>query len=50
VADEVAQSYNPGRVVGLADLAADAIGAVLVVATLALLRERVRVSGLHPTR
>ena len=50
LADEFAQSFNPGRVVGLGDLAADAIGAVLAVATLALLRERVRVAGLHPTR
>jgi VanZ family protein len=50
VADEFAQSFNPGRVVGLGDLIADAIGAVLVVATFALLRERVRVPRLHPAR
>jgi VanZ family protein len=50
VADEFAQSFNPGRVVGLDDLIADAIGAVLVVATFALLRERVRVARLHPVR
>ncbi len=50
LADEFAQTFSPGRVVGLGDLTADAIGAVLVVATLALLRERIRVAGLHPTR
>lgn len=50
IADEFAQSFNPGRVVGLADLTADAIGAVLVVATLALFRERVRTAGLQPAR
>jgi VanZ family protein len=38
VADEVAQSWHPGRVVGLDDLAADAIGAVLVVGVLVALR------------
>jgi len=43
VADEFAQSFNPGRVVGLGDIAADAIGALLVVTTLAVLRERMRV-------
>jgi VanZ family protein len=50
LADEVAQSFNPGRVVGLGDLTADAIGAVLVVATLAVFRERVRIAGLQPAR
>jgi VanZ family protein len=42
VVDEVAQSYNPGRAVGLDDLAADAVGAVLAAVALALLRERMR--------
>jgi VanZ family protein len=42
VADEFAQQFNPGRGVSGADIAADAIGAILVVMTLALLRERVR--------
>lgn len=42
IADEFAQSFNPGRVVGLGDLAADAIGALSVVLVLALMRERLR--------
>jgi VanZ family protein len=47
VADELMQSFNPGRVVGLGDIAADATGALLVVATLAVLRERMRLSGMQ---
>ena len=47
VADEFAQSFNPGRVVGLGDLTADAIGALLVVAMLAVLRERMRVAEMR---
>jgi VanZ family protein len=50
VADEFAQSFNPGRVVGLGDIAADAIGALLVVTTLVWLRERMRVGGVSPAR
>lgn len=42
VIDEFAQTFNPGRMVGLDDLVADALGAILVVAVLAALRERVR--------
>jgi VanZ family protein len=50
VADEFAQSFNPGRVVGLGDIAADAIGALLVVTTLVWLRERMRVGGVSAAR
>jgi VanZ family protein len=50
VADEFAQSFNPGRVVGLGDIAADAIGALLVVATLVLLRERLRPASMRDAR
>jgi len=42
IADEFAQQFNPGRGVSGADIAADAIGAILVVLALALLRERLR--------
>jgi VanZ family protein len=42
IADEWAQSRLPGRFAGLDDLLADALGAVLAVAILALLRERGR--------
>jgi VanZ family protein len=42
IADEVLQGYNPGRVVGLADLAADAFGALVAVAALIALRTRLR--------
>jgi VanZ family protein len=42
IADEFAQSFNPGRVVGLGDIAADAIGALIVVSILSLMRERLR--------
>jgi VanZ family protein len=50
VADEFAQSFNPGRVVGLGDIAADAIGALLVVTTLVWLRERMRVGRVRAAR
>ncbi|MFM1991910.1 MAG: hypothetical protein RJA99_4867 [Pseudomonadota bacterium] len=42
VVDEFAQTFSPGRTVSLDDLAADALGAILAVAVLAALRERVR--------
>ena len=42
LADEILQSFNPGRVVGIADLAADAVGALLAVALLGSLRARMR--------
>ena len=45
VADEVAQGFNPGRSVGVDDVVADAIGAVLAVAILSMLRERLRRTG-----
>lgn len=50
IADEFAQSFNPGRVVGLGDLAADALGALIVVSMLALMRERLRTVEPRPTR
>jgi VanZ family protein len=42
IADELAQALNPGRAVSFSDLAADMLGALLVVAMLAWLRERQR--------
>jgi VanZ family protein len=42
VLDEFAQSFHPGRMVGFDDLAVDALGAIIVVAALATLRERRR--------
>jgi VanZ family protein len=42
VVDELLQGLHPGRVAGLADLAADAAGAILAVAVLCTLRERMR--------
>lgn len=42
VLDEFAQRFSPGRAVGVDDLAADALGAILAVAVLAALRERMR--------
>ena len=42
VVDEITQSHHPGRAASLTDLAADAIGALLVVGVLAVLRERQR--------
>lgn len=50
VADEFAQSFSPGRVVGLGDIAADAIGALLVVMTLVWLREWTRAVEVRATR
>lgn len=50
VADELVQSYLPGRVVGLDDLLADLTGVVLAVVALALHRERHRVSKRSPVR
>lgn len=41
-ADEFAQQFSPGRGVSAADVAADAIGAILVVLLLAMQRERLR--------
>jgi VanZ family protein len=42
VADEFVQSLNPGRDVGLPDLAADLAGALFAVAVLVVVRERLR--------
>ena len=50
VADEFAQSFSPGRVVGLGDIAADAIGALLAVMTLVWLREWTRAAEVRAAR
>ncbi len=55
VLDEVAQTFNPGREVGLWDLAADATGAILAVLLLASARRALRrsdrpSSGTAPVR
>jgi VanZ family protein len=47
VADEFAQSFSPGRVADPHDLLADAVGAVLAVLLLAVMRARDTRRGVH---